>query len=433
MASVSGHCPAIVVFFLFFYPKFIYMHRTMISGSLKYLRQFNRDLWVLAFGWFVSALGFGISIPFISIYFHSRLGLTIAQIGLFFGFMAVVRSIFQALGGEISDHLERRHILIFSQLLRAVAFILLALAIYQQWGFLAISIFLLINSIFGAVFQPTANALVSDILPPAKRLDGYALTRSAGNLGWAAGPAIGGFLAGYNYGLLFIISAAITFLSSLIFWIFLKIPRLEITPEKFKFTDIFAIKEDPYLARHCFLIFWLYLVVSQLIAPFSVYAVEMVRISEYQLGLLYTLNGITVVALQMPFTRLLARHKLTVQLALGAFVYALGYGMMGFADRFEHFVGIILVVTLGEIVMSPPALALTSKLAPAGRMGRYMGIFGFFVTSGWSLGPLYGGLILDHSGSRHALAWIAIASMALVSGLGYLLFSKKLPDRFNRQ
>ncbi|MDF1591463.1 MAG: MFS transporter [Desulfobacterales bacterium] len=399
---------------------------------MKYIRQFNKDLWVLSFGWFVSALGFGISIPFISIYFHSELGLTITQIGLFFGFMAVVRSFFQAIGGEMSDHVERRHILIFSQLFRAVAFILLAISIYQQWGFLAISIFLLINSIFGAVFQPTANALVSDLLPPAKRLDGYALTRSAGNLGWAAGPAIGGFLAGYNYGLLFVISSAITFLSCLVFWMFLKIPQTNIPPDKFKFRDLFAIKNDPYLARHCFLTFLLYLVVSQLIAPFSVYAVEMVRISEYQLGLLYTLNGITVAALQMPVTGLLSKYKLSIQLALGAFLYAIGYGMMGFGSKFEHFVGIIMIVTLGEILMSPPALALTSRLAPAGRMGRYMGIYGFFITSGWSLGPLYGGLILDHFSYHHPLAWISISSLAVVSGIGYLLFSKKLPDRFNR-
>jgi len=398
---------------------------------MQYIRQFNKNLWVLSLGWFVSALGFGISIPFISIYFHARLGLTIAQIGLFFGLMAVVRSIFQALGGEISDHIERRQILIFSQLLRAVAFIMLAISIYQQWGFYAISICLLINSIFGAVFQPTANALVSDILPPVQRLDGYALTRSAGNLGWAVGPAIGGFLAGYNYGLLFIISSAITLLSCLVFWIFLKTPRTSIASVKFKFRDILAIKEDPYLSRHCFLTFLLYLVVSQLIAPFSVYAVEMVHISEYQLGLLYTLNGITVVALQMPVTGLLSKYKLSIQLALGAFLYAIGYGIMGLGSKFEHFLGIILIVTLGEILMSPPALTLTSKLAPAGRMGRYMGIFGFVVSSGWSLGPLYGGVILDHFSNRHSLAWIVISSLALVAGIGYMMFSRELPDRLN--
>lgn len=125
------------------------MHRAMISRSRRYIRPFNKDLWAVSFGWFVRALGFGISIPFISIYFHSRMGLSIAQIGLFFGFMAVVRSFFQALGGELSDHVERRQILIFSQVLRAAAFMLLSISIYQQWGFLAISIFLLINSILG--------------------------------------------------------------------------------------------------------------------------------------------------------------------------------------------------------------------------------------------------------------------------------------------
>ena len=40
------------------------MHRTMITGSMKYIQQFNKDLWMLSFGWFVSAMGFGISIPF---------------------------------------------------------------------------------------------------------------------------------------------------------------------------------------------------------------------------------------------------------------------------------------------------------------------------------------------------------------------------------
>lgn len=403
----------------------------MIIESLKYIRQFNKDLWVLSFGWFVSALGFAISIPFISIYFHSRLGLTITQIGLFFGFMAVVSSIFQTVGGEMSDRIDRRQILILSQVFRTAAFALLAVAIYQQRGFLTISFFLLINSIFGSVFQPTANALVSDILPPAKRLDGYAITRSAGNMGWAAGPAIGGFLATYNYGLLFIISAAVTFLSSLVFWIFLKVPRGERNTDKFKFTDIFAVKDDPNLGWHCLLTFLLYLVVSQLIAPFSVFAVEVVRIPEYQLGFLYTLNGIIVVALQMPVTRLLSRYRLTAQLAMGAFFYTIGYGLMGFGTRFEYFVVTILIVTLGEILMSPPALVLTSNLAPTGRTGRYMGIFGFFVNTGWSLGPLYGGVILGHCPSHPVLAWMLISSMALLSGIGYVLFSKKLPRHFN--
>jgi len=403
----------------------------MVIAIKKYVSQFNKNLWILSLGWFVSALGFAISIPFIAIYFHAELALTMTQIGLFFGAMAIVRSTFQIVGGEISDRLERQRLLFFAQLFRSGAFLLLALTIFEKWSFWPVAIVLLINSIFGGIFQPVANAMVSDILPAKKRLDGYAITRTTGNLGWAVGPAIGGFLAGYSYGLLFVISSLITFISAMIIGIFLKTPKTTRVAEHFKFSDIIAIKDDPYLVRHSILIFLLYLVVAQLIAPFSVYAVDMVKISEHQLGLLYTLNGLLVVLLQIPVTKLLSRYKLTIQLALGALIYVVGYSMVGIFVGFHYFVLAIIVVTFGEIIMSPASLTLTSHLAPKGRIGRYMGIFGFFVAFGWSFGPLYGGVILDHFGNSPAIAWILISSLALISGIGYLFFTRMLPEKYN--
>lgn len=403
----------------------------MLVRAANFARQFDKNLWILSAGWFVSALGFAVSIPFIAIYFHASLGLSMSEIGIFFGALALVRSVFQAVGGEVSDRIERNLLLIYSQIFRAVAFLFLAISIYQDWGFWPVALALLVNSIFGAIFQPVANAMVSDIVSEEKRLDAYAVTRSAGNLGWAVGPAIGGFFAGYSYGLLFVISSGITLVSGLVFLFFLRPPQRAKIQDRFKFSDLIAIKDDPYLARHSFLIFALYLVVAQLIAPFSVYAVEMVHITEHQLGILYTLNGLMVVLLQIPVTRLLSKYRLTVQLALGAFIYAIGYGMVGVLAGFSYFVLAILIVTMGEIFMSPPSLALTSKLAPEGRMGRYMGIFGFFVASGWSFGPLYGGVILDHYGNNAPLAWALISSLAVLSGLGYLWFTRKLPEKFN--
>jgi MFS family permease len=403
----------------------------MISGSIAFVRQFEKNLWVLSFGWFVSALGFAISIPFIAIYFHSNLGISLSGIGLFFGAIAIVRSVFQAISGEVSDRMERRQLLIYSQLARAVTFGALALSIYNDWGFLPIAACLIVNSMLGAVFQPVANAMVADILPDAQRLDGYAITRAAGNLGWAAGPALGGFLAATSYSLLFVISAFITLASAIIFRVLLKASAVERTTERFQLRDVIAIKDDPYLAAHCALIFVLYLVVAQLMAPFSVYTVDIIGISETQLGALYTINGLMVVALQIPVTRMLARFKFTAQLAVSALIYAIGYGAVGTMATFEYFVLAMVVVTTGEMIMSPPSLALTSRLAPPGRMGRYMGIYGFFVASGWSFGPLYGGVILDHLGKQPVLAWIIISSLALPSALGYWIMNRKLPAKYN--
>ena len=64
-------------------------------------------------------------------------------------------------------------------------------------------------------------------------------------------------------------------------------------------------------------------------APFSVYAVDMVGISQTELGYLYTINGLLVVSLQIPFTKILSKYAFTTQLALGSVFYILGYGFIG--------------------------------------------------------------------------------------------------------
>ncbi len=349
------------------------------------------------------------------------------QIGLFFGALAVVRSLFQAVGGEISDRIERQLLLNNSQYIRAIAFLFLAISIYFHWGFWMVAGFMLLNSIFGAIFMSVSNALVSDILPRQKRLDGYAITRAAGNLGWAAGPAIGGFLATSSYALLFLISAGLTLISGVIFQLFMRAPSSEKVTDRFSIKDLIAIKDDPMLAAHVGLLFLLYLVVAQLIVPFSVFTVDTVGISKTQLGYLFTLNGLLVVVLQIPVTRLLSRFALTTQLSIGAFLYAIGYGIVGMLTGYHLFIIAIIIVTFGEVFMSPPSLTLTSQMAPPKRIGRYMGIQGFFVSAGWSLGPLYGGVILDNFKNEPVLAWITISSIAVLSSLGYMWLKRKLP------
>jgi len=405
----------------------------MFPRLTSFVRQFDRQLWILSLGWFVGSLGFAASIPFLSIYFHERMGLSMTQIGLFFGAMAVVRAIFQAIGGELSDRLGRRGLLIVTQYVRSGAFVALALAISFESGFWMIAALVTVNYMFGAMFFPAVSALVSDILPEKKRLDGYAITRAAGNLGWAAGPAIGGFLAHSSYSVLFHISALITLGSALVFqFAFVNPPRGKVQGA-FRLSDLTALGRDTNLATHCLLCFVLYLVVAQLVAPLSVYTVEMVGISESQLGMLFTLNGLMVSSLQILVTRAASGMRFTTQLATGALLYLVGYGSLGFIDQYWFFMAIIVVVTTGEMLISPPSLTLVSRLAPEGRMGRYMGVYGFFMTGGWSFGPLYGGWILDQFSDNHQLAWLLISSLALVAAVGFFLFGRRLDDRLNRR
>lgn len=395
---------------------------------IGFFSKFDRRLWVLALGWVASAIGFSLAIPFMAIYFYSELGLSLSSIGLFFGVTAVIRASSQAIAGELSDKLGRYRIMVMAQMVRTVLFFILAYAIYGNWGFFPVAALLIANSIFGAFFQPAANATVADLVDIDNRPEGYAIVRIAGNLGWAIGPAVGGFLATNSYALLFIFSGCMTLVSSSIIAIFMRgIKQVSANDEPFKLKDIFSYRGNETIFHHVAFVLVLYLVIAQIMAPFSLYSVELMGITKAQLGILFTLNGLLVAFLQLPTTKILRPLRLTTQLLLGAFVYAAGYLVVGFSSTFMLFIVCIIIITIGENCVSPPALSLAANLAPSGRIGRYMGIYGFAVTFGWSLGPLMGGLLLDWTAPDYIYTWIIIAVMAIISAFGFAALSRRLP------
>ena len=87
----------------------------------------------------------------------------------------------------------------------------------------ALPVVLLLSALAGLtseLYRPAAGALLADLIPPERRLTGYALYRLAINLGFAAGPAAAGLLAERSFFLLFVgeaVSSAIFGLAALFF------------------------------------------------------------------------------------------------------------------------------------------------------------------------------------------------------------------------
>ncbi len=407
----------------------------MLTRLITYCRQFPPILWIATFGWFAGAMGFGASIPFVSVYFAKAYGMSYSEIGLVFGILAIVRAGFQALGGELYDRHGPRLVLVLAQGARSVTFLAIGVMIAFDLPFVWVFVTLLANFVFGALFLPAVMAMVGDFAPPGKRMESFAIGRSAGNLGWAVGPMIGGLLAEYDYSFLFYASALFSGASAIIFGIFLRRNRELAAPpsrDKFRLADIWAIRKETTFAVHALLTLALYIVVAQMMAPFALHAVDTVGISEQELGFLYAVNGVLVAVLQIPVTRYLRGMKLTSQLALGATLYFIGFALVGWFSSYWVLVLLFAVVTIGEVAKSPASLTITSRLAPEGQSGRYMGIYGFFVTAGFSIGPLYGGLWLDWLSGSPRLAWIVIASTALIGLVGYLVLARRLAAPLNR-
>jgi MFS family permease len=405
-----------------------------MNRFFEFFKKYDRRLWILALGWIASAIGFSLVFPFLAIYFHSELGISMTKIGLFLTVSACIRAIFQAFGGELSDRFGRYYQMVGAQFARTIFFTFLAYAVYSGWSFYGIAALVIVNSVFGALFQPAANAAVADIVTPEQRTEAYSITRVAGNLGWAIGPAVGGFLAAKSYDIMFLFAGGMTLISSSIIAIFLRgIKNQTRSRESFKLTDIFSYSANRLIFKHALLMLLLYLVVSQLITPLSLYTVDFIGITKKQLGLLFALNGLMVVLLQIPTTRLLRPIRLTVQLAIGSLIYAIGYFFVGLISTYVLFIVAIIIITTGENFISPPALSITANLAPPGRTGRYMGIYGFAVTIGWSFGPAVGGALLDIAKPHFVYTWSTISLFAVMAAIGFGWLTHQIPPELNRQ
>lgn len=113
-----------------------------------------------------------------------------AHIGGYFGFAwAMMQFVFMPVLGGLSDRFGRRPVIILSNFGLGLDYVLMALAPNLWWLFVG----RLISGITAASYS-TASAYIADVTPPEKRAARFGLMGAAFGLGFAIGPAIGGFL-----------------------------------------------------------------------------------------------------------------------------------------------------------------------------------------------------------------------------------------------
>ncbi len=419
----------------------------------RLLFQKDRRLLHLFLGRVLGSTGFAIVIPFLSLYLHGQRGVRMTLVGGIFFVAALAGAVGQIVGGELTDRLGRKVVIVGSQLVRSATFVGFGVAVLVHAPILWFLLLTSFSALAGRAFEPPSGAMVADIATGTARAEYYAVLRIGGNLGWAIGPAIGGFLAALSYPALFLIAAAILLAAGLFMAFKVEETRphgvarsLEVqesttllpsstgtTPlARFGFEELGQALRDATFVRYCVVSLVLFTVMSQLISTLSVYAVQWAGISKLQLGALYTLNGLMVVFLQFPVVRALAPYRMTTALIAGSILYAAGYAMMGTGHHMALLAAAMFVVTLGEIVTTPASMNLVANFSTPELRGRYMGVYGLFNSFGWSTGPLIGGVLLDFAAGRSMLLWAPIGALALVASAGYWDLRRRLSRSMDR-
>ncbi|MEK7255614.1 MAG: MFS transporter, partial [Bacteroidota bacterium] len=175
------------------------------------------SVWLLSLVSFINRSGTMV-LPFLTIYLTTALGFTLGQAGwamTSFGVGSVVGSF---LGGRLTDKTGYFHVQFWSLFVGGLLFILLG-QFTSFWHVVAI-IFTL--SVVSEAYRPAMMTAVAAQTQPENRTRSYSLLRTAVNIGWSLGPAIGGWLAAsFGYHALFWVDGLTCIAAAIVFRLFL--------------------------------------------------------------------------------------------------------------------------------------------------------------------------------------------------------------------
>lgn len=375
----------------------------------------------------VLVAGLALSFPFLTLYFHEKRGVSMSLAGLAVSGAVAAAAVGQALGGELSDVWGCKRVMGAALVFRAAFTALLACAVHFSWSVPAIIALHVAGAFTGNLYGPAVRAWIAHEHPAHARAEAFGSLRVAQNAAWAVGPAVGGFMAGWSYALMFAATSASSLLClGLLFGLVPDAPAAR-TGEGFAWSGVASVARDGRFLELGLISLVIACSMAQLVAPLSVHATAHGGLSETAVGFLFAINGALVVLFQRAATRAVSRYALTSAAAAGCLFYLAGWSWIGFARGWWMLALGMAIVTMGEIVLSPSIEALAANLAPARLKGRYLGFQGLLQSFGQALGPLLGGLGFEHMSGRWTPApWLAAGALAGAAGWGFRRLGRRL-------
>jgi MFS family permease len=387
--------------------------------------RFEPGIWIVTVIQFFTVIGFSICMPFLSLYLYQDRGLSMTLVGLILLAAGLCSAVSQALGGALSDRFGRRPILLTAASVSIFLYSGLAVLIGISAPVWAITVAYIAGRSVLTITRPVISAMVADFTSKERLTEAYGILRIGANIGWAAGPAIGGYLATFlPYGWLFGVPVLTCGIVSLIVFFFVH-ESSRGTNRRVGLRSILPPAGDRAFLAFVAVSLLLFIVMGQMASTLSIFAVDKVGFSTAQYGLILTLNGLIVIFFQYPMTLALRRIAKFRALILGSLLYLFGYLSFGWITQFGWALGAMAIITAGEIIHSPVSLSVIGEFCPQDQRGRYMGLFGLSETIGMSMGPLVGGLLLDAFPSDMRLVWAPIASIALIAAVGYYWWARR--------
>jgi len=370
--------------------------KTLFNNYINTFKGLSTEVWWLALITLINRAGTMV-IPFLSLYLTEDLGFSLKNVGWImtaFGLGSVVGS---WLGGKLTDKIGYYKVMVRSLLTTGVLFI--ALQFLNTFASLCVGIFLVM--LVADMFRPAMFVALVAYSKPENKTRSVTLIRLAINLGFSAGPAIGGIIiTTMSYGGLFWIDGITCILATLLL---IKV----LHPKKAKAQDVIKI-ENPQSAYKdkVFLLFLAAMVLFGIIflqyfSTIPLYYKDIHALTEFEIGLLLGLNGLLIFVFEMPLIKWLetSKYKKTSLILFGALLTAGSFLVLNMTSWVGILIVGMLLMTIGEMIAFPFSNAFTMDRAKKGNQGEYMALYSI----SFSIAHIFG-----HN-----------AGMQMVDGFGY--------------
>lgn len=386
----------------------------------KQLRRLPRPLWVLALATLINRAG-TMALPFLALYLTRDRGFTIEGAGIVVGAFGIGALITGPLGGWLCDRWGATRLMLTSLVTSGLLLLLFPLA--QSYE--AIFLTTLLWAITVSVFRPAAYSAIADLSVPEDRQIAFALNRMAINLGMSVGPALGGVIVLYSFHAIFWVDGITTLLAgAIVAWEFGWKRAGEPVAEHVSFFRSMKLALSDL--SFCFVLLALIpvqIVFFQHETTLPLYLVHDLGMKESVYGLLFTVNTLVIILVEIQFNLWLNRWHQRVSIALGCLLFAIGFGLMGYVNGMPMLLFATLVWTFGEMALFPGATTYLSEISPPGRRGAYMGLYATSFSIAQTIAPLAGTFLMERFSS--SVLWGTCFGLGTTSALLALRLGKR--------
>jgi len=396
----------------------------LLENAKKVYNDYPRAFWIYNIIVFIDRLGGFMLYPFFALYLTQKFNIGMSTVGILFAIFSLSGMVGSALGGALADRMGRKVVIIISLVLSSLSALGMGFAP-------TLEIFIAVVAIVGtlsSIGHPAHEAVVADLLPPDKRAEGYGIIRVIFNLAVIIAPPIAGLLIARSYLTLFIVDAAISLISAAI--VIFALPETKpqahahAKPESMKqtFAGYGRVFKDTRFVAFIGVTVMMTLVYMNMNSTLGVFMRDQHGMPALSFGSLLSLNAVIVVLCQFWVARKLEKYKPMLMMAAGSLLYAVGFAMYGFVPTFALFAVAMIIITIGEMIVSPFQQSMVASFAPEDMRGRYMAVSGLTWSIAFTVGPYFAGLILDSANPN--LLWIICGLIGLMATLGFIVLNK---------